>query len=946
MPRIIPLLIILLSCLTARADVRVPRLFGDNMVLQQRVKNAIWGWADAEETITVEASWGARASTRADAQGRWKLYLETPAHSLQHVLTIRGKNTLEFQNVAVGEVWICAGQSNMGWKLANTFHAEETIKTAAAPGLRIFKSAREHWHEPLTENRDLLCRWKPSTPESAAETSAVAYYFGKTLHDALGVPVGIIQRAYAGTPIEGWMPWEIQRADPRAQEHKRRLDESADRQIRNRGETREKALAEFQQALAHYNAQVAAGETMVNQFKPLTPPIITKPANLGHQYPAHMFHAMIQPIQPFGIRGIIWYQGERNSKNVPQAFHYRQQLTQLIQHYRKRWHALSDGNVPLDFPFQFTQLPSWNPPQVNPVEGAEAPWAVNREAMRLVANEVPNARMAVAIDTGDAVELHPKNKRPLGLRHAYLALKHTYGKPIVSRGPRYRQYTVDGDQIILEFDSVGSGLRAARLGKLDAFAIAGADRKWYWAVAELTEGKVILSAPQVKAPVAARYAWAMNPSQRNLLYNREGFPASPFRTDPWPLFDATLDEIVEVTKPEKPAGYQAVDWERPTMHVALPSSASQTGALDNGLAPEVTDLSADDVSYALEAQLPDLKKPFIDLSPADRDDGLTPSSLTQTASDQLLQFAHEIAAGRHGKIDSLLVHHDGNLVFESYFRRGRINYPHYQMSITKSYTAFAIGRAIQLGHLSMNDLNKPVMEFLKQLDRKRLAEGAEKITLAEVLNMRSGIRVPREKITELRRDRTALRGQRQAQAYLQYSAKIPPAPHEFKYQSSDPSLAMQVLDAVVPGSARDFIERELLAPLGISNFAWQDDVSGLPKSAAGCSMRSRDMVKWGLLIRQEGKWNGEQFLPVEFVHRAISRLHTNRRGDSYGYFWWRHEHPLGERSLDCISGRGAGGQFILIFPEVKLVTVVTAHQQGMGKMLHTVPEKIVPVFMK
>ena len=945
MLRTLLLILISLGCLTSRAEVRVPRLFGDHVVLQQRMKNAIWGWADAREMVTVEASWGKQATTTADAQGRWKVFLETPAHSLNHRVTIRGKNTIELQDVAVGEVWICAGQSNLGWKLANTFHAEEAIEQATAPGLRIFKSAREHWHEPLEENRDRLCRWRPSTPESAAETSAVAYYFGKTLHDALGVPVGIIQRAYAGTPIEGWMPWEIQKNDPRAVEHKRRIDDAAERQIRNRGETQEKALTEFQQALDKYNAQVAAGETMVNSFKPLTPPVITKPANLGHQYPAHMFNAMIAPIQPFGMRGMIWYQGERNAKNVPQAEHYRHQLKQLIEHYRESWHALSDGHVPRDFPFQFTQLPSWNPPQDQPIEGIAAPWAVSREAMRLVADEVPNTQMAVAIDTGDAVELHPKNKRPLGQRHACLALAHTYKQLAVGGGPRYRQLTVASRQIVLEFDSVGSGLRAARQGPLDGFAIAGADRQWHWAEAKISANKIILSSPDVEKPVAARYAWAMNPSQRNLLYNREGFPASPFRTDDWPLFDPTDDEVVEVNKPDKPPGYQAVDWERPRMQMALAQVAPQVGKAANGLAPEIADLSADDVSYVLEAKLPDLKQSFVDMAPARRADGLLPGELPEPARQQVQKLTDEISAGKYGNIDSLLIHHNGKLILESYFRRGRINYPHYQMSITKSYTALAVGRAIQLGHLSMDDLNRPVIDFLPQVDREALAQGAEKITLAEAMNMRSGIRLARAKVVELRRNLRALQGQGQVQAYLQHSAPIPPSPREFKYQSSDPSLVMQVLEAVVPGSARDFIERELLAKLGISNFAWQKDVSGLPKSAAGSSMCSRDMVKWGLLVQQNGKWNGEQLVPAAFVTQAIARLHTNQRGDSYGYFWWRHDVPLDERRWDCISGRGAGGQYILLFPQLNLVVVVTAHQKGMGGMLQTVPQKLLPLFI-
>ncbi|MHC4925557.1 MAG: serine hydrolase, partial [Planctomycetota bacterium] len=681
---------------------------------------------------------------------------------------------------------------------------------------------------------------------------------------------GIIQRAYAGTPIEGWMPWEIQEDDARALEHKRGLDESAERRSTNAGETEEKALAAFEKELAEYNALVDAGETMKNALRPLSPPIITKPANLGHQYPAHMFNAMIHPVQPYGIRGIIWYQGERNAKNAPQAFHYRKQLAKLIRFYRMSWHELSGGNVADDFPFQFTQLPSWNPPQTKPVEGLEASWAVSRDAMRLVGHDVFNSGMVVSIDTGDAVELHPKNKKPIGIRHALLALERTYGKDVVGGGPRVRRHGVKGGKMVIEFDSTGGGLMAARQGEeLDAFAIAGADRQWHWAEARIEGDSVLVSSGKAPRPVAVRYAWAMNPSQRNLLYNREGLPASPFRTDDWPLFDPDA-ELVEVNKPKKPDGYVAVDWHRPVM-IAVPeaSPARETAAgktrpaapppkkqhraaptVADGLAPEVTDLNAKDVSFALEAKLPDLEEPYVNLRPNDRNDGIPVGAFTREVGDRraILKFTREIAAGQHGEIDSFLLMKDGKLLVESYYRRGRANYPHYQMSITKSYTAMALGRAIQLGHLTMADLDKPVLGFLEDVDRAKLVDGAAAITLAEAMNMHSGIRIGKDTARELMKTPALLKGQGQIQAYLEHSAPIPGAPREYKYQGSDPSITMQVVEAVVPGTARDFIETELLAKMGITNFAWQDDVSGLPKSAAGSSMRSRDMLKWGMVV--------------------------------------------------------------------------------------------------
>ena len=551
-----------------KTGLRLPTLFGDHMILQQKMTNTIWGWASPGEKITVEASWGASASTQADAGGRWKVLLDTPSYGTGFSLKVIGSKTIEIKDVAIGEVWLCAGQSNMGWSTGNSYEAEMEANVNL-PNYRIYKSGREHWYEPLEEKRDLLGKWKPCNPESAAETSVVAYNFGKKLHLDLGVPVGIIQEAYAGTPIEGWMPWDVQKDIAQSKEQKEEMDNAKQRQIEGKGVSRESALATFNQEQADYNAAVASGESMKNKNRELKPPYITKPADMGNQYPANIFNAMIYPVRPYGIKGIIWYQGERNAKTVPQAVAYREQLERLISYYRFSWHELSGGNVSKDLPFFFTQLPGWEPPQTQPVEGLEDTWSANRESMRLVSMEYPNTGMAVGIDCGDPVALHPKNKKPIGIRHAYLALKEVYGKDIVPNGPRYLSQKIEGNKIVLTFDCIGSGMMAAKPGKLDDFAIAGADKKWHWADAEISGNTVIVSSQEVPSPVAVRYAWAMNPTQRNLLYNKEGLPASPFRTDNWPLFDPK-DPAVRVEKPEKndenkEAKLNGKDWYRPKM---------------------------------------------------------------------------------------------------------------------------------------------------------------------------------------------------------------------------------------------------------------------------------------------------------------------------------------------------------------------------------------------
>lgn len=366
----------------------------------------------------------------------------------------------------------------------------------------------------------------------------------------------------------------------------------------------------------------------------------------------------------------------------------------------------------------------------------------------------------------------------------------------------------------------------------------------------------------------------------------------------------------------------------------------------NGLAPEVTDFNAKDSSFLLERTVPYLKKAYITTSPQDRKDGIPVAQFSnEKQKAAILKLAQEFANDEHDVYDSFLIAHKGQLIFESYYKRGRIDLPHYQMSITKSYTAMALGRAIQLGYLKMEDLQKPFYTFLNDLDPSKFVDGAKKITLHEAMHMRSGIRVSKEKIFKVLRNPAQLKGQGQIQAYLENSEPINAGKQTYKYQGSDPSITMQVLEAVVPGSAKDFIKNELLDKLGIETFGWQTDVSGLPKSAAGSSMKSRDMIKWGMLVMNKGKWRGEQLIPAEFIEVATSKLRTNPAGTSYGYFWWRHDMEVNGEKIDCKSGRGAGGQFILMFEELDLLVVVTSHNKGMGKTLAMTPKRILPVFI-
>ncbi len=311
------------------------------------------------------------------------------------------------------------------------------------------------------------------------------------------------------------------------------------------------------------------------------------------------------------------------------------------------------------------------------------------------------------------------------------------------------------------------------------------------------------------------------------------------------------------------------------------------------------------------------------------------------------KYAAEIAAApkdeKINNVDSLLIGYRGKLIFESYYRRGRANFPHYQMSITKSYTAMAVGRAIQLGLLKMDDLDKPAISFLKELDIAKLVAGADKITLAQAMQMSSGIRLADKKAKGLIENPAQLKGQGEIQAYLQYSEPIPAAPRAFKYQEPDTAIAMQVLSAVAPGGAEEFIKNELLKPMSITQYHWESAISGLPKSAAGSSLLSRDMLKFGQLILNKGKWQGQQLIPEAYLARATTPSQVN---EHYGFFWWVDDFTVGGKNYHSFQGRGAGGQFIFMFPELDLVAVVTSHNKGMGDTLKTLPQRIIPAFVQ
>lgn len=368
--------------------------------------------------------------------------------------------------------------------------------------------------------------------------------------------------------------------------------------------------------------------------------------------------------------------------------------------------------------------------------------------------------------------------------------------------------------------------------------------------------------------------------------------------------------------------------------------------------PELSEFDVNNLSYAFEQTLPDLSSAYIDASPVVKADGLEVGKLVINGGSKhsVIEFARELEGGKHGGYDSVLISHKNKLIFESYYKKGRINLPHFQASVTKSYLSLAIGRAIQLGHLTMGDLNKPISHFLKYLETKKLADGAENITLHQTMSMRSGIRLSEDRRKQIMDNRTKTKGFNLVQAFLQYSASVSPESQTFRYQDFDPIITMQILDSVVPETAENFIKNELLAKLGITVYGWRKDISGLPVAESGSSMTSRDMLKLGVLVNNKGQWNGEQLISAEFLAKATSNITKPTESwipdtFNYGYFWYQTDMAIGDKSYDVNLAWGAGGQRIIMVKDLDLVVVITGHDRE-DKIMTEVSKNILPVFVK
>ena len=471
--------------------VSLPNVIGDHMVLQRNLPVPIWGWADPKEEVTVTFSNQSKTTT-ADTNGNWMVKLDPlSAHTQPATLSVQGTNKIELQNILVGEVWICSGQSNMEWHVRQCANQQEEIANANYPQIRLF-DVPGHTIHPIPQAKG-NGNWQVCSPTTIATFSATGYYFGRRVHKALNVPVGLIGSNWGGTRIEPWT-----------------------------------TIGGFK--------SVPELSSLADQVASYTPS-----TRIGAGSPSAIYNSMVHPLTPFALRGAIWYQGESNGN---EGESYYQKKHALVNGWRKAFQNP-------ELAFYWTQLCSWD--HGNLLKKGEVDkhawardWGPLREA-QFKALDIPNSGMAVIIDLADAHnpgDIHPRNKQDVGWRLAQWALHQTYGKEeLIPSGPLLEKQEIEKGKIRLSFKYTGRGLMVGEKkgteptkplpnGKLAEFEIAGEDKKWFPADAAIDGKQVVVSSPQVKNPVAVRYAYYICPIRAN-LYNMEGLPASPFRTDNW-----------------------------------------------------------------------------------------------------------------------------------------------------------------------------------------------------------------------------------------------------------------------------------------------------------------------------------------------------------------------------------------------------------------------------
>jgi sialate O-acetylesterase len=499
----------------ARGDVSLNNMFGDHMVLQQGIRNKVWGKADPGEAVTVTFA-GQTKSAAAAADGSWNVFLDpVQEYGGPHTLAIKGKNSVTFDDVLVGEVWVCSGQSNMQWAVNQANDPDLEKAAATFPAIRFVSVPQVGTQEPKWNFEG---KWQVCSADTVGDFSAVGYFFGRQLQQTLGVPVGLIDNAWGGSSAEAWVKRDKLAAHPTLKTiHERWEKEEANY---------ETAKAEFEKKLAEWKQEVERAKAAGKSEPKGKPDPKQDPAGRmkGNARPGNIHSGVLTPSIGYGIKGAIWYQGE---SNAGRAYQYRELFPFMIKSWREEW-GLGD------FPFYWVQLADFKAEKAEP---GESDWAELREAQTMTMKALPATGEAVIIDLGEGKDIHPMNKQDVAKRLARWALAETYKRPgIACRSPLYKGMEKDGAKIVLAFDHVANGGKAWRpfdVSEPIGFTIAGADRKFMPAKATIRDdGRIEVWSDAVAEPVAVRYAWADNPVCN--MYSTAGLPLTPFRTDDFP----------------------------------------------------------------------------------------------------------------------------------------------------------------------------------------------------------------------------------------------------------------------------------------------------------------------------------------------------------------------------------------------------------------------------
>lgn len=504
----------------AQADVKLPAIFSDHMVLQQKQTNRVWGW-DAPGTVVKVEFGGQTVSGTADGEGKWGVKLDpVPANAKPQQLSVAGSSVRVIQDVLVGEVWLCSGQSNMGFTVNRAHDADLEMLTSKYPRIRLISVPQVGTQEIQD---DFVGQWEACTPETVGSFSAVGFFYGRLLHEMLDVPVGLIDNAWGGSAAEAWVRRDVLEKDKRFADLMAKWKKT---EAEFTPEAFAKLQADHKTKLA---AWVEARKVKLKAGEVVTGAAPRAPQNpmTGQHRPGNLYAGVLHPTIGYGIKGAIWYQGESNSGR---AYEYAYLFPLMIQHWREEW---KQG----DFPFYWVQLADYKPEMPEP---GDSDWAELREAQTKTMSLLKNTGQAVITDLGEANDIHPLNKRDVAERLARWALVKDYGMKLPFRSPELKDAKFEGGKALLTIDHAPAGLRTVDVDEVRGFAICGEDKKWVWAKASIVGGskrgtnQIEVSSPAVPNPTAVRYGWADNPVC-NVYSFDGGLPLTPFRTDDFPM---------------------------------------------------------------------------------------------------------------------------------------------------------------------------------------------------------------------------------------------------------------------------------------------------------------------------------------------------------------------------------------------------------------------------